>query len=150
MVKIRELTKKDAEEFLNKESYVIFNCTVLPEQSFSDLEDYEEVVFPVPKKEFCDSLREEPYVWLCCCGIPEEVKGSWADSDWEDTFDLIVDYHEEEFFKFCEERGINAGTWVDVGVCRCGKHYLEGYRDDRCDETFCSKECADEYHGGDL
>ena len=37
-----------------------------------------------------------------------------------------------------------------LSVCACGDNYLDGYSDERCDECFCSKECADSRQNGDL
>jgi hypothetical protein len=37
-----------------------------------------------------------------------------------------------------------------VSYCACGKPYHEGYSDSRCDEVFCSEECAEDYHRGDI
>jgi hypothetical protein len=37
-----------------------------------------------------------------------------------------------------------------VSYCACGKPYRKGYSDSRCDEVFCSKECAEDHSRGDL
>lgn len=36
------------------------------------------------------------------------------------------------------------------GVCVCNRTYNTGYSDERNDEMFCSKDCADSYHRGDI
>jgi len=38
----------------------------------------------------------------------------------------------------------------NISVCACGDKYTLGYSDERCDEVFCSKECADERANDDL